>query len=232
MINENVLKRACTIAYDEWVEEYIAELENMPNVSISAEEENQLLTFIKNLSLQTSVSDLNKNTHKSRKTTVFKIILIAAIFVSIAITAFAVSPLRGFISKTYDDCCEFVFDTVKGRPEDYMYAEYMYIPEGYVITDKKESSMIQMIVYTKDDSGIFISSMKNKGLKSVIDTENAEAGEIEINNSIGFYSITDSSIILIWSTGKYNHSIVADTNNSNITLDEVVKIAKSRQPIP
>ena len=55
-----------------------------------------------------------------------------------------------------------------------------------------------------------------------MDTENAEYGEIMINESRGFYSTKNGSTNLVFTKNGYAYSIIA-----SLDLSEIIKIAKN-----
>ena len=193
---------------------------------IPEDKDERLREFIRNYRTASETEKKNRN----GMTRGIKVLLIAAIILLIAVfTAFAFEPIRSFVFKVYSDCTEFVFHSGEKSEGDYLYAVYTYIPEEYVLVSNTKAKLTQEIVYKNGNNRIIIQSGDNSDSVLIIDTENAEHGEMQINNYDGYYSITDRSIILTWSSGKYNHVILADKCDA-ITLDEVVYIAQSAIP--
>ncbi|MBR3619940.1 MAG: DUF4367 domain-containing protein [Clostridia bacterium] len=175
----------------------------------------------------TKIKD-KKATSKRIKTA---LLIAALLIILLSVSATAFSPLRDFFTKIYKDCTEFVFNIT--NKNDYLFAEYTYIPEGYkkVKDIRVKAACSQTLLYTNEKKQIKILTIKNLNSSTVIDTENTETGNIMIDGSNGYYSITKTSIILVWSTGKYHHCLTADFNGENVNLETLVKIAQSRQPI-
>ena len=225
------LRDACILADEMCYEDLIKQFEMHPNVIIPSGQRERIHKLIYGQSESERSISLSSRDKKTTSKRIKTAILIAAILIILfGITATAISPLKDFITKIYQECTEIVFDVT--NKDDYPFSEYTYIPKGYVkVKDiKYQSAKAQVILYQKDKHIIKISSMKNRHSSTFIDTENTETGEILVDGISGYYSITETSIILVWSTGKYNHSLVADLNGESINLEELVKIAQSRKP--
>ena len=217
MTDSIILKEACIEAEDKYWDRYFEKVDSEPDCVIKKSVDENIISFLSALNFKTTANGSIKLSAKPKK--IVKITLIAAIIVIfLAISVIAVSPLREFIINVYDDCTEFVFNTISG--DDYLYAEYNFIPESYKLFSDEKTKTGQRIIYKSGEKQIVIDSDVNEGSKVVIDTENAECGEIPIDEFTGYYSITSSSIILVWSTGENNHMITAEIN-SNISLETV-----------
>lgn len=223
---EAALRDAFTEAEDAYWKSFFARMDALPDVLIPADKDERLRNFIRNYEITPAVK-----TNRNGMQRGLKALLIAAILLFVlALTAFAFEPVRNFVYKVYTDCTEFVFHSVKGNEDDYLYAEYSYIPEGYSLVSNVKTEQSQIIIYKYGMNQILIQSGDNSGSLLGIDTENAEYGDIQINNYNGYYSITDRCLILVWSTGKHNHVIWADKCDM-ITFDDVVHIAQSSKGI-
>lgn len=219
---EAALREACIEADKTYWKSFFEHIDSMPVILIPEDKDKRLRDFIRNYKI-TSVGKKNRKGVKRG----LKALLIAAIIIfAIVVTAFAFEPVRNFVFKVYSDCTEFVFESIKGNKDDYLYAEYSYIPEGYILVSNVKTEMGQSITYKNKNNQLLIQSGINSGSLLGIDTENAEHGDIQIKNHKGYYSITNRSLIITWSTGKYNHVICADKSDI-ITLDEVVRVAQS-----
>ena len=225
MLEYDILKEACEEAEDSYWENYFIKIDEEPEIEIPIKIRNNILNYIYNLQVQQNRE--SKTPAKSHK--LIRTILIAAILILISVSvACAFSPVRSFIIKVYNDCTEIIFSY--DNTDDYVYAYYSYIPEGYELIDDFRGKDVQFLTYTKNEFTIQIDSFKNGNSKTDIDTENAISGEIEINKQMGYYSITNTNIIVVWSTGEYNHCIVADKSDSKLTIEEIIKIVESRNP--
>lgn len=225
--SEIALREACVLAEEMIYKDMLAEFEAQPFIMIPEGQPERIHKLIYG-------EETTRNSNTRKKTSSKKIktaLLIAAILIVLfGITATAFGPLRDFIIKIYRECTEIIFDIT--NKDDYLFAEYTYIPEGYEKVEdiRVKEARLQTIIYVSKTNIIKIHTVINNNSVRVIDTENTKTGEIMLNDVKGYYSITNTSIMLVWSTGKYNHCLTA-TLNDNISLETVVKIAQSRQPI-
>lgn len=229
--SDTALKEACVLAEEMLYKDMLEEFEKHPSIVIPEGQRERIYKLI--YGEEPKEKDNTQIIEKNTSLRKIKIaILIAAILIILfGITATAFTPLRDFILKIYKECTEIVFD-VTGK-DDYLFAEYTYIPEGYVkvkdIQIKEAKS--QIILYISGKNRIKIKTLTNKHSSTFIDTENAETGEVLVNGTIGYYSITETSYILVWSTGKYSHCMTADKDYELISIETLVKIAQSRTPL-
>ena len=227
--SDTALKEACILAEELYWKDFFTKTDiKTCKASPSLDERIINLIYGKTDNTENSVSLPGKKKKAGKK---HIIAIIAAVLVLlVSALAAASAPIRNYILNVYDDCSEFIFNTENKK--DYLFAEYTYIPEGYKKTDEMryKKAQSQITLFFNDEKHIKISTNENKGTSTYIDTENAETGEIKVGEYDGYYSITDDSVMLIWSTGKYNHLLTAARNKDIITLDEVVKIAESRVP--
>lgn len=226
--SDKVLSEACILAEEMYWDDFFKRFASFPPVEIPEGQHEKILKLIYGNSIDNkgkTESDTRRITSKRIKA----VIIAAAIIVLLAITAFAIEPVRNFIINIYSDCTEIVFNS--NDKNDYLYAEYTFIPKGYILVDSIQGKNSQSLIYSNEGKRILIDSLGNKTSKSVIDTEDSDSGEISFGDETGYYSITDTSIILIWSSGKYNHCIIADLNDNYISLEALVKVAQSRKPL-
>lgn len=226
--SEKILKEACVIAEDLYWQDFFDKIDKEPDIKIP---EGQFEKVLRIINRQPVCKNTKPNKTKERFSfnNRLKAVLVAVIIILIlAITAMAITPLRNLIIKVYKDCTDIVFN-LENR-NDFLYAKYDYIPERYKLKSDSQKDYYQFVVYTSGCNNLNISTFINEKSVAVIDTENAETSEIMVGDMQGYYSITEKKIILIWSTGKYNHRISADLTDE-ITIDTLVKIAQSRQAI-
>lgn len=226
--SDKVLRDACILAEEMYWDDFFKRFASFPPVEIPKGQHERILKLI----YEHSVDNKEKTNSETRGITskrIKAVIIAAAIIVLLAITAFAIEPVRDFIINIYSDCTEIVFNS--NDKNDYLYAEYTFIPKGYILVDSIQGKNSQSLIYSNEGKRILIDSLGNKSSKSVIDTEDSDSGEISFGDETGYYSITDTSIILIWSSGKYNHCIIADLNDNYISLETLVKVAQSRKPL-
>lgn len=219
---EAALREACVDADKLYWQSLFEQIDSMPDVLIPADKDERLRSFIRNHMITQTEKKNRKGMRRG-----WKALLIAAIILLVAaLTAFAFEPVRNFVYRVYTDCTEFVSKSVKGYDDDYLYANYLYLPDGYeLVSDDKEKTE-QRTVYSNGSDRIVIRSVKYKTAVIGIDTEGSDSGEIKVANHVGYYSVNDDVIILFWSTGQHYHKIIADMNDK-IKLEDVVRIAQS-----
>ncbi len=227
-----VLRDACVLAEEMIYEELLKKFDDK-SVIIPKGQFERIQKIIYGQPVNLSCGDDKKI--KDKKATSKRIktaLLIAALLIILlSVSATAFSPLRDFFTKIYKDCTEIVFNIT--NKNDYLFAEYTYIPEGYKkVKDIRVKTVgSQYVVYRKENKKITIQTYKNNKSSFFIDTENTETGNIMIDGSNGYYSKTKTSIILVWSTGKYGHCLTADLNSDVTSIETLVKIAQSRQSV-
>ncbi len=218
MNNEAILKAACIAADEELSAGLLALVNSMPDISVSEAEREKILSVL------IPGSTKKKKTHKKA----LRVLLAAAIILLLtALTVFAVKPLRNFVVEMFKDESRIIFSQSEGRSS--LYPHYDYIPEGYVLTDIKKGKTSQWLEYKCGIYGLNIKSLPNDNSVALFDSENAETGEIKVGDTVGYYSITNDTLFLMWSVGNYNYRISADRNDKLIGLDELVKIAQSQK---
>jgi hypothetical protein len=226
--SERILKEACAIAENLYWQDFFDKIDKEPDIKIP---EGQFEKVLRTINRQPVCKNTKPNKTKERFSfnNRLKAVLVAVIIILLlAITAMAITPLRNMIIKVYKDCTEIVFNLQDKN--DYLYAKYEFVPKGYeLISDLREKNS-HFMLFTNGHYDICIDTLMNKKSVTVIDTENAETSEIMVGDMQGYYSITEKKIILIWSTGKYNHCISADPIDE-ITIETLVKIAQSRRAI-
>lgn len=225
--SDKVLSEACILAEEIYWDDFFKKVATFPPVEIPEGQHEKILKLIYGYSIDNKEkTELNSQRISSKR--IKAVIIAAAIIGLLAITAYAIEPVRNFIINVYSDCTEIIFNS--SGENDYLYGEYTFIPEGYVLVDSIQGKNSQFLIYSNEEKRIIINSMPNKNSKRVIDTEKAEIGEIMVNNNIGYYSKAKNIIILTWCSGRYNHIITADISEEVYSIEELIKIAQSRQP--
>lgn len=216
MKNEEILKKAFAIAEEEINGECMADVDEMLDITVSETVRERIISNLMTYNLQFK---------KSNKAFLKALLVAAIIILTASLTVFAVKPLRNFVIEKFFDGSRIIFTQIKGN--DSLYPNYGYIPDGYILCDELKTKNGQTLDYKNGNAHIIIDSFSNKNSVTYIDTENAETGDVKIGNVTGYYSIKNESIILAWSTGKYNHTITADKSTVINSIDDVVKIAQS-----
>lgn len=231
--NDISLRNACILAEDLYWEDFFKKNNDITERKSSDNLDKRIMSLIYGHPEDLRYGETGKVNEKKFSSKRIKIALMVAalLIILLSVSATAFSPLRDFFTKIYKDCTEIVFNIT--NKNDYLFAEYTYIPEGYKKVEdvRIKSTKSQIIDYKNGRKRIHLTTLKNGHSSTFIDTENAETGNVMVGKYDGYYSITKTSIILVWSTGKYNHCLTADLNGDVITLETLVRIAQSRQPV-
>ena len=230
MTEDSFLREVCFEAEKKYWQPILDEIASESNINIPAEADRHTIKYIRKLEKKYLRSNSNVSNSFNSKRGLKDLIIAAILIVLLSVSAFSFSPLKVFFYNIYNNCTEFVFSTFKSDKEDFLYAVYSYVPDGYLVTNNLKTKLGQEITYRNGSKRINIVTNISKYSSVFIDTENANTGTTKINGYEGYYSITERSIILVWSSGRYNHCITADLDNDLITLDTVIKIAESRVP--
>lgn len=219
MNNEQILKAAFSLADEELSREWLLKAESLPDVFISEADRKRILA-----ALNRSGNTMKKSTKRA-----LKVLLAAAIILLImTVTVFAYKPSRNFVVTKFYDASEIIFTQTSGKGS--LYPEYEYIPEGYIQTKTEKDKSGILSEYKCGSAGLYIISSKSKNSVIFFDSEDGETGETEIGEAIGYYSITDRNVILMWPKGKYCYAIIADRTARINDIDVLVKIAQSQKP--
>ena len=121
-------------------------------------------------------------------------------------------------------------DPRKDQAKDSLKESYPYIPQGYTLEKEEHDSKHNYYLYIDENQNeLVISTMKNGTVVSV-NSEGVGVQIVDIQGQIGLLTERDNGLILVWSTGKYTHRIVADvTKTANISREDVLRIAGSRE---
>lgn len=229
MNEEFFLYEACLEAEKIYWQPIIDEIKSAPEVLITNEADKRTHKLLCKLEKKLlNQADKSAGTKKGKQG--LKVLLVAAILIILlSVSAFSFNPFKSFVYNVFSRGTEFIFNYNKREEDDFLNGIYEYIPKGYKLIEDEKYKQSKRIIYKSGSNRIIMISNAVKHSSLHIDTEKAETGNIKVNQYDGYYSITDSNIILLWSTGKYYHYIVADFNEDIITLDSVLKIAESRK---
>ena len=163
---------------------------------------------------------VRESEHKFSKTTV-RIILIAAILLAIATTAFAIPAVRKYVTEKFYDHSEYnILD--KSGAQKVESLELNYIPEGFVKTDEINSSELYTFEYEKGDKWFCVKKWTlNAGI--YYDTEHNYRENIIINGlDAVYYTAEVESRGIIFNNGKYIFVITGTVHK-----EELIKIAQN-----
>lgn len=150
-----------------------------------------------------------------------KFLLIAAVILSLTITAFAIPTCREFIVEKFFNHSEYnVVDTEKSKDVNSLIVDY--IPEGFQIDEVFESESIYDYYYTNEDKYFHVKKFAINGA-IYYDTEVFEDENIKINGiDAVFYNHDNQLKGFIFNDGKYIYEI-----NGNIDKNDLVQIAQN-----
>ena len=123
-----------------------------------------------------------------------------------------------------------IVSTRNNKTKDSLKESYPYIPQGYTLEKEEHDRKHNYYLYADENQNeLVISTMKNGSVVSV-NSEEVGVQIVIIQGQTGFLTERDNGLILVWSTGKYTHRIVADiTETANISREDVLRIASSRE---
>ena len=154
----------------------------------------------------------------------YAVTVCAAVIVAVSISVVSVDALR----------VKFLDWLANIRPthttyNDYSHLNDMYFPEhipnGYSLRAfNNESALISETFTDSNDHYIKIIICPEDYVFNS-DNEETVTEDVEVNNSVGIYSVKDELISLIWNLNGKNYSI--STNDMSLSKEELVKIAQS-----
>ena len=219
-LNEDIFMAIFRKGAYEYLEDGINEFRDFPNFSLPETGEKKILNLI------------NKQVRKEKVNRILKkLVKIAAIFFIIVtvctITIISVEALRvpilNLFTYTEEKITDIEFIDNQSNVEGVSFEDcFEYVPEGFELASEEIDGLDASLIYTNmDEESIFI-DMYYGGSSLGVDTENAEYGEIIINESKGFYSTKNGSANLVFTKNEYVYSIIA-----NLDLSEIIKIAEN-----
>lgn len=203
------LENVCKKSFETWIDSLPKEV---PNHSFSQKHIEKMNSLFE--------KDVVSKPKKITKN-ILKFIIIAAVLLGIATTAFAVSMQKDAIIKKYDNHSTYdVFDSKKDKKIKFL--DVGYIPSGYEKTDEMITDYLYYYVYEKGEKSFIVDKF---ALSTSIgfDTEEYESENIKINGMDAVYYKSDESTKgLIFNDGEYIYSVTG-----NIDKDELIKIAEN-----
>ncbi len=159
-----------------------------------------------------------KHTKLSKKT--FKALLIAAILLSVSITAFAISKNKDFIIEKFSTFSNYeVIDAENA--EKVTSLKVNYVPEGFKKTEEHNGNGFYIKKYDNKQKTFTVTK---SSIKTTVgfDTEEYDSKSISINgNESVLYKSDDVYQGIIYNNGKFIYDI-----SGNISTEELVKIAQ------
>lgn len=199
----------CLLSCEKWVDSFPDEI---PKHEFSQKHNEKMKTLFQD-------EPKDKKHKLSRKSITF--ILIAAIIMAIATTAFAIPTCREFIIEKFTDYSE--YNVV--NPKNAKMVESLkvnYIPDGFKKAEEDKTNDFYVEIYDNNDKYFFV---KKYTLDTNIgyDTEKYDSEKIKINGIDAVYYRTDNELDGI----IFNNSEYIFVVNGNISKEELVKIAQN-----
>lgn len=199
----------CLLSCEKWVDSFPDEI---PKHEFSQKHNEKMKTLFQD--------EPNNKKHKlSRKSVTF--ILIAAIIMAVATTAFAIPSCREFIIEKFTDHSEYnMVDTKNAKMVESL--KVGYVPAGFKKTEEDKTNDFYVEIYNNNDKYFFV---KKYTLDTNIgyDTEKYDSEKIKINGIDAVYYRTDNELDGI----IFNNSEYIFVVNGNISKEELVKIAQN-----
>lgn len=197
------LEKACVLSCEKWCN------------SFSEEEE---FTFSKPFGkrMDKLVDKMRNNKYHKLTRNAIKMIVVAAIVLSIALTAVAFPGTRKYIIKQFQNYFSY---TVSENVEAEEVEELVigYVPQDFVLTEEYNENLCAYQKYMNVE--LWFSIFKNP-LDTEINYNNANQ-EITEHNNIEYITFDNGEVTgIIWNNGEYVYRI-----DSNLSKNELLKIA-------
>lgn len=203
-----VFEEACLLSCEQWIDSFPTDI---PKHDFSKNHQKMMNRLFDKMR--------NGKYHRFTKNTI-KILLIAAILLSITTTALAVPSCREYIIKTLFDYSDYSL-VDDGHSADLDYLKLNYIPDDFIMTEKYILKDLYIYSY---ENGTYYFSVDKHSVNSqfTIDTEDYVYEKIFIDGKEGiFYKADQSENGVIFNNGRFIFIV-----NGNISKDELIKIAQ------
>ncbi|MCH5316937.1 MAG: DUF4367 domain-containing protein [Eubacterium sp.] len=206
-MNDTLLE-ACLLSQEEWINSFLPVEEHI----FSRRHERKMKALFSKIR--------NNKYHKLTKNAV-RMIIIAAIILSLAITAFAIEAIKAY--RAYNVSVGTVYSaTNRDKANTNENLNIGYIPDGYYLV--KDITLPKAIAkeYKAVNGNKIILEKYMLTSESILDTEKYPYEEIYENNIKYIYYSYDNYRCIIWVKDKYKYNIT-----SMISKDELLLIAFS-----
>lgn len=207
----NNLKLASDLYLDDWLSG-LPDFENLPDVVCSEKYER----YMKKLFDKMRGNKYHKFTRKATRC-----ILIAAIILSLTVSAFAMPITRNYIINKFGDF--FNYSVVSGDVNDIKGVSFNYVPSNFVLVDETTGDNYSYKSYTKENEHLKINIVSaNYTVKFRNDDIDYETIS---NNKIDYMLFENKQYFLngvLWNENNYIFTI-----QGNVSKEELMKIAKS-----
>ena len=176
--------------------------------------------------------ELIKRTNKYFKTISFKramtVILVAALFLAFAVTAYAYrEPILNFIEKMFSTHIS-LSATAEPKLIDKVYV-IEYIPDGFDVTQNVQGKASISMEWKKSEEYIYFNQHPINNTKITLDTENGDYIKSYIGEQAVYYSVSTNTYCLAWENGDYSFMLILP---NSLPWDEVERIFLSISPRP
>ena len=212
----NVLKEACIISHERWINNIENEIKNnnieIPDIKIPNTKKDNIIKI--NNVKDTKKRNINKNK-------LIKIIFIAAVLLAALLSVCAFSPFKSFVVEFFDDYNLFINNTYEMHYPNEI--EITNLSKGFILVDERFEKLFIMKEYRYNEKSFII-------LKNTPDTyfqiSNTYPEEIIFyNNDIKYMllNLTDDCTEVVWLTDEYSYVLTG----YNMTNEEIMEIAKN-----
>lgn len=203
-----VFEEACLLSCEQWIDSFPTDI---PKHDFSKNHQKMMNRLFDKMR--------NGKYHRFTKNTI-KILLIAAILLSITTTALAVPSCREYIIKTLFDYSAYNL-VDEGNSIDVDCLKVNYIPDDFLMTKKFISKDMYSYSYK---NGKYYFSVDKYSVNSQfnIDTEDYDYEKISVDGKEGiFYKADQSENSVIFNNGSFIFIVYG-----NISKDEIIKISQ------
>lgn len=205
----SILEEISFLSSEQWIDSFPEEI---PKHKFSKKHNDKMKEFFE--------PESKDDKHRLSKNTI-RFLLIAAILLSITITAFAVPASREFIINKLPNHSEYNV-TDGGEVEKVKSVEVNYIPEGFEKVEESKSKYNYYYNYKKGKMNFSVEKLIISGT-IYFDTEEYDGENIDINGTEAIYYRSDNNLSgIIFNNGEYIFIV-----SGNIDEEELVKIAQS-----
>lgn len=204
------LQKACEMSLERWIDSLP---ENPEKHKFSKKHNREMKKIINSI-------DGKKRLHFTKKTA--RAILVAAIILALAVTAFAIETSRNYDLNPFNIYTEFSVDSESAN-KDIDDISLHYIPDGYSLTYDSVLNNYRLYEYTNENSEWFIVHILESSSVSNLDTEKYECSTTEING-VEYVVFTDGEEYTGVACNKDGYYIMID---GIINSDELLDIAEN-----
>ena len=163
-----------------------------------------------------------RNDRYHRLTTgTIKVLVVAAVILSLALTAFAIPSVREYIITQFKT--HSVFRTVSTEDSQPVTDLTVgYIPEGFELVKEEEDELRLSCFYSRDNDWFIVEKTAER-METGFDTEKLNARIVVVDNIEYFsYTHSENSNGIVWCKDGYIYSV-----KGNISYDILITIAKT-----